>query len=117
MTATIAKTGPGVFTIAVMEWMASPAAVGGRAPYSTENVHNENSHHADSPREETDLTTRTTMMVLPPSFFYPVPNDTKGCLIGDGGEDGIRAGRAGRFLSEESLAAHLWGKSWQKTTV
>lgn len=55
----------------------------------------------------------TRVMLLPPSYLYPVPNNAEGDLIGDGGEEGVRE-RAGRFFSEESLAAHLWGRSWQR---
>ena len=53
------------------------------------------------------------VMLLPPSYLYPVPNNVESDLIGDGGEEGIRD-RAGGFFSEESLAAHLWGRSWQR---
>lgn len=55
-------------------------------------------------------------MVLPPSYLYPIPNNavaaTDDLLIGDGMESGVRE-RAGSFFAEESLAAHLWGRSWQ----
>ena len=53
------------------------------------------------------------VMLLPPSYLYPIPNNAEGDLIGDGGEDGVRE-RSGRFFSDESLAAHLWGRSWQQ---
>lgn len=53
------------------------------------------------------------VMLLPPSYLYPVPNNAEGDLIGDGREDGVRD-RAGHFFSVESLAAHLWGRSWQQ---
>lgn len=56
------------------------------------------------------------MMVLPPSYLYPIPNNavgaTEGSLIGDGMESGVHE-RAGEFFAAESLAAHLWGRSWQ----
>lgn len=56
------------------------------------------------------------MMILPPSYLYPIPNNAvaaiEGSLIGDGMENGIRE-RAGDFFSAESLATHLWGRSWQ----
>lgn len=56
------------------------------------------------------------MMILPPSYLYPIPNNAvaakEGTLIGDGMESGVRE-RAGDFFAAESLAAHLWGRSWQ----
>lgn len=56
------------------------------------------------------------MMILPPSYLYPIPNNavgaTEGSLVGDGMESGVRE-RAGEFFASESLAAHLWGRSWQ----
>lgn len=55
-------------------------------------------------------------MILPPSYLYPIPNNAAaakdGRLVGDGVESGVRE-RAGNFFSPESLAAHLWGRSWQ----
>lgn len=151
MTSTIVKTGPGVFTIAVLEWMNAAAATtapsgtetetapGFEAPpvtCTTETKHCSATGQSFSTHEEisasvstqalrgTDTHTKgveeTGMdaanglaMVLPPSFFYPVPNNVKGDSIGDGAEDGVRK-RVETFFSDESLAAHLWAKSWQE---
>lgn len=58
----------------------------------------------------------SSVMVLPPSYLYPIPNNAAeakdGRLVGDGIESGVRE-RAGDFFSPESLAAHLWARSWQ----
>lgn len=103
-------TGPGVFTIAVMQWMETPRAKTEASAMQT---------GASAPVEVgiqpgTDASSGpSTTMVLPPSYFYPVPNDMEGDLLGDGSEGGIESGRAGQFFREESLAAHLWAKSWQ----
>lgn len=163
-TETIVKTGPGVFTRAVMAWMVASAAgesgfgangeaeecVLGRSG-ATSAVHREIpasgsgcsdgnggfagtaakasscassplSHESHGSAGTTAATTAPSaagslvMMVLPPSYLYPVPNNavaaTEGSLVGDGSESGVRE-RAGDFFSAESLAAHLWGRSWQ----
>lgn len=57
------------------------------------------------------------VMILPPSYLYPIPNNAAaakaGVLIGDGTESGVHE-RAGDFIFAESLAVHLWGRSWQQ---
>lgn len=121
-TATIVKTGPGVFTKAVMEWMVATNANSEVSTSATKNA-DENTGDATDNEAPTSPaagaaaesgveTAITTVLVLPPSYFYPVRNDVKGDLIGDGNEHGVHE-RAGRFFAKESLAAHLWGKSWQ----
>lgn len=121
-TETIVKTGPGVFTLAVMQWMSAAAsnsatasAIAAGSAVPTDGA---TSPPAHEPFDAAGAATvGSTTMVLPPSYFYPVPNNTTGDLIGDGREDGIRAAGAGRWFREESLAAHLWAKSWQGPAV
>lgn len=144
-TETIMKTGPGVFTAAVMEWMtaavsssATASAIAAAARTTSCLVDESPPPPAEDgapssppddgapspPAYETlSRATLSTTMVFPPSYFYPVPNSAEGDLIGDGEEDVIRAGGNGSsggvggsigvWLREESLAAHLWAKSWQ----
>ncbi|CAM9368441.1 unnamed protein product [Scytosiphon promiscuus] len=74
------------------------------------------SHKSDGTSASTVAAIPTAIMILPPSYLYPIPNNAAaakaGVLIGDGRESGIRE-RAGDLLSSESLAVHLWGRSWQ----
>lgn len=114
-TETIAKTGPGVFTMAVMEWISSAATSNDAIRLAIAGTSLEHMP-SSSPAYETSDAIVSTTMVLPPSYFYPVPNDIKGDLVGNGRGDAIRAARAGEFFREESLAAHLWAKSWQQET-
>ncbi|CAM9629385.1 unnamed protein product [Ectocarpus sp. 8 AP-2014] len=169
-TETIVKTGPGVFTRAVMAWMVSSATgEDGAAPGTTDSsgttstAQEEIFHSTGTAALDTDVfgggggdsgrggdgggsatfgassrcspnrrraddnttvtATAATLaatppaMILPPSYLYPVPNNAAaakaGLLIGDGTESGVRE-RVGGYLSSESLAAHLWGRSWQQ---
>lgn len=174
ITETIVKTGPGVFTRAVMTWMVANAAANaaagapaeesgyrtnttaeasalgsdstatdsgaasfedalaassrgdscagaGGAPASTPDASSSQGRQgrgdaADTAAAAPPAAAPPVAMVLPPSYFYPIPNNavvaTGDLLIGDGMESGVRE-RAERFFGEESLAAHLWGRSWQ----
>ncbi|CAM9778082.1 unnamed protein product [Laminaria digitata] len=135
-TATIIKTGPGVFTRAVMEWMVTATDDASRSAVELAEGEKELAgakiELAEGGKELAEakielaeaiaelaegtspaVAAAARVMLLPPSYFYPVPNNAEGNLIGNGGEDGVRE-RAGRFFSEESLAAHLWGRSWQR---
>ncbi|CAN0053305.1 unnamed protein product [Ectocarpus fasciculatus] len=180
-TETIVKTGPGVFTRAVMAWMVSsatgedgatpPATTGdsgtsstaeedifhsagtaardtarvpgsdvlggggggsdgsGGATFGTSSFCSPNRRRADNNTTVTaapaaaaaaavaTLAATPPAMILPPSYLYPVPNNAAaakaGLLIGDGTESEVRE-RVGGYLSSESLAAHLWGRSWQQ---
>ncbi|CAM9490094.1 unnamed protein product [Hapterophycus canaliculatus] len=176
-TETITKTGPGVFTRAVMAWMVTASAgedfscsavCSGRSTRAEENADRRAAacdgarSDADGPRSggsgaddgvggggsgcasalaqgRGDIPTRThpsstcrrsegvpattavaappAVMILPPSYLYPIPNNAAeakaGVLIGDGMENGVRE-RAGGFISAESLAVHLWARSWQQ---
>ncbi|CAN0375651.1 unnamed protein product, partial [Ectocarpus sp. 8 AP-2014] len=135
-TETIVKTGPGVFTRAVMAWVVNSATgEDGAAPATTDSsgttstAQEEIFHSTGTAALDTDVfggggggATAATLaatppaMILPPSYLYPVPNNAAaakaGLLIGDGTESGVRE-RVGGYLSSESLAAHLWGRSWQ----
>lgn len=111
--ATITRTGPGAFTLTVMEWMCNvntagdAEAIRDNGTYSNDKVLTPSADGADWVEPEP-----AAVMILPPSYFYPVPNDVEGDLVGDGNEAGV-IDRIGRYFSRESLAAHLWAKSWQ----
>lgn len=94
-----------------MEWMVTTN--GNALPTAAEESGSGTFFHEQaSPRADDEGVGTTTVMVLPPSSFYPVPNDVKGDLIGDGSPRVVWE-RVRQCLSKESLAAHLWGKSWQ----
>lgn len=94
---------------------ASAPAHGHGDPPSTAHPSSRGHQREGGPATE-DAGASPAIMVLPPSYLYPIPNNAAaakaGVLIGDGTENGIRE-RAGDLLSAESLAVHLWGRSWQ----
>lgn len=93
---------------------ATASAIAARSTFPTDGAPSPRVHETfDDKVAAAAVAVGSTTMVLPPSYFYPVPNNTTGDLIGNGREDEIRASGAGRWFREESLAAHLWAKSWQ----
>ena len=126
---TIAKTGPGAFTAAVMQWMVEATAGNSEAAcHSLATVFDggDRTTHRSHGRLAAVLSgdgedrgaklepepEPSSVMILPPSYFYPVPNNVVGDLVGDGSDRGV-FDRAGHYFARESLAAHLWAKSWQ----
>jgi len=72
---TISRTGPGHFSRCVL-----CCVVDGRPPLNTDDV-----------------------LLLPPSFFYPLPNDCRK----------LPPGECRAFVRPESVAMHHWFSSWQ----
>ena len=112
--ATIARTGPGAFTLAVMEWMCSVNTAGNAEAtrYDGTRCSNDKVSTLSADGVDWEEPEPAAVMILPPCYFYPVPNDVEGDLVGDGNEGGV-IDRVGRYFSRESLPAHLWAKSWQ----
>ena len=44
------------------------------------------------------------MLILPKTFFYPVPNHIDFNIVEQ---------ELSRFYTEDTYAVHRWGKSWQ----
>ena len=49
----------------------------------------------------------STMLILPKTFFYPVPNHIDFNIVEHGDQE------LSRFYTEDTYAVHRWGKSWQ----
>ncbi|CAM9411651.1 unnamed protein product [Choristocarpus tenellus] len=122
-TSTIISTGPGVFTVAVMELVSSRLECGRGLDHDTKT-------DKKVTVESTEVTTRRVsrctldntegnnglgrVMVFPPAFFYPIPNNAPGDMVGEEGGIAMILAKCKGFLQEESLAAHLWARSWQQ---
>ncbi|CAM9921456.1 unnamed protein product [Discosporangium mesarthrocarpum] len=126
--ATIMRTGPGLFTEVVMEQISKTSRTQSSISGSRAGQGNAATNSAINPscvgkqvyslegRISEEVEDLERVMILPPSFFYPVPNDAPPGLLGDGSKHGLLA-RLKMHLHQESLAVHLWAKSWQHPTM
>ena len=135
---TIERTGPGFFTRTVMRHLAantnaSGSGGGGGEEGKTEK-NAEGSGKADNAAGVRDGGLEDGILVLPTSFFYPVPNNHRGAVGGEASEGskgatattdvGDASSSAGddapswlvpsrRWIRPETLAVHHWAQSWQ----
>ncbi|CAM9757347.1 unnamed protein product [Phaeothamnion confervicola] len=128
---TIQRTGPGLFTRVVMRHVMA-ARKGAYRPPPPEAPAAREDDAADLPTtgaataaagpmatsvvatyrdfatvEESPTADR--ILVLPPTYFYPVPNDRPVELGSAGDVDASLS----EWVRPESLAIHLWARSWQ----